>query len=96
MEDVNLLFFPPEGWPSTSGRREDGAVLCRWEGPDGFRRDIALSAVRRISLRDRHGDLAKEAMLAAPFTNGLASQMELLVHKPAPYRLKMTLLQGTP
>ena len=96
MEDVNLLFFPPQGRPSKLGKRADGALVCRWERPDGSRIEIALSTVPKISLRDRHGDLAKEALLMAPFVKGLASQMELLALKPAPYRLKMNLLSGTP
>jgi len=96
MEDVNFLFLAPEGGPSKWGRTADGAILCRWESPDGTRREVTLSTVRKISLRDRHGDLAKEALFVAPFVKGLASQMELRVHKPAPYRLKMNLLPGTP
>jgi hypothetical protein len=94
MEDVSLLFSPPQGRPSKWGKRADGALLCQWERPDGSRREITLSTVPKISLRDRHGDLAKEALLIAPFVKGLASQMELLAFKPAPYRLKMTLLLG--
>ena len=96
MEDVNLLFSPPQGRPSKLGKRADGALVCRWERPDGSRIEIALSTVPKISLRDRHGDLAKEALLMAPFVKGLASQMELRAHKPAPYKLKMTLLRRTP
>jgi len=96
MEDVNLLFLPPQGGASKWGRSTDGAILCQWESPDGSRREISLSTVLKISLRDRHGDLVKEALLKAPFVKGLASQMELRAHKPAPYRLKLTLLSGTP
>jgi len=96
MEDVSLLFLPPHGGPSKWGRSADGAILCQWESPDGSRREISLSTVLKISLRDRHGDLVKEALLKTPFVKGLASQMELRAHKPAPYRLKMTLLSGTP
>ena len=96
MEDVNLLFLSPQEGPSKWGRSADGAILCQWESPDGSRREISLSTVLKISLRDRHGDLVKEALLKAPFVKGLASQMELRAHKPAPYRLKMTLLSGTP
>jgi hypothetical protein len=96
MADVNLLFFPPRGELSKWGTTADGAVLCKWESPDGYREWITFSTVRRISLRDRHGDLVKEAVLDAPFVKGLASQMELRAHKPAPYRLKLTLLSGTP
>jgi hypothetical protein len=94
MEDVNLLFLPPEGGPSKWGRRADGAILCQWESPDGSRRQITLSTVRKISLRDSHGNLVKEALLRPPFVEGLASQMELRAYKPAPYRLMMTLLPG--
>ena len=96
MEDVNLLFLPPQEGPSKWGRSADGAILCQWESPDGSRREISLSTVLKISLRDRHGDLVKEALLKTPFVKGLASQMELRAHKPAPYRLKMTLLSGIP
>jgi hypothetical protein len=96
MEDVNLLFLPPQGRPSKWGRSADGAVLCQWESPDAYREEITLSTVGRISLWDRHGDLTKEALLMAPFVKGLASQMELRAYKPARYRLKMTLLSMTP
>ncbi len=96
MEDVNLLFLAPLGRLLKWGRTADGAVLCQWESPAGYREQISLSTVKTISFRDRHGDLVKEAVLHAPFLKGLASQMELRAHKPAPYRLKMTLLSGTP
>jgi hypothetical protein len=96
MEDVEFLFLPPAGLPSKCGRTADGAILCQWEGPDGSRRELALSAVRKMSLRDKHGDLTKEAVLMAPFVKGLASQMELRAYKPARYKLKMTLLPGAP
>jgi hypothetical protein len=96
MEDVNLLFLPPEGGASRWGRTADGGVLCQWEKPAGYRENISLSAVVKISLLDGHGDLVKEAVLTGPFVKRLASRMELSAHKPAPYKLKMTLLQGTP
>jgi len=96
MEDVNLIFLPPRGGASKWGRGADGAILCQWESPDGSRREITLSTVRKISLRDRHGDLVKEALFNGPFVKGLAPRVELQVYKPAPYRLKMTLLRGTP
>jgi len=96
MEDVSLLFLPPRGRPSKWGRAEDGAVLCQWESPTGYQKQIRLSTVKTISFRDKHGDLVKEAVLSAPFVKGLASQMELRAQKPSPYRLKLTLLSRTP
>jgi hypothetical protein len=94
MEDVNLLFLPPEGGPSKWGRRADGPILCEWENPDGFRKEVLVSTVRKISVIDRQGDLVKEAVLRPPFVQGLASEIEFRAYKPAPYRLKMTLLHG--
>ena len=96
MEDVNFLFLAPQARTPTWGRTADGAVLCRWESPDGSRKEIRCSAGVKITLWDRSGDLAKEALLTPPFVKGLASQMELRAHKPAPYKLKMTLLRRTP
>ncbi len=96
MEDVGFLFLTPEARPSKWGRTADGAVLCRWENPDGSRKEIRCSTAVKIMLLDRHGDLIKEALLDGSFVKGLAPQVELQVYKPAPYRLKMILLRGTP
>ena len=96
MEDVSFLFLAPEARPSKWGRTADGAVLCQWESSTGYLEEVSLSMVMKISLVDKHGDLLKEALLTPPFVKGLASQMELRAHKPAFYRLKMTLIQGTP
>jgi hypothetical protein len=38
----------------------------------------------------------KEMFLNGPFVNGLASRIELRAFEPAPYRLRMTLLQPAP
>jgi hypothetical protein len=96
MEDVSFLFLAPGARPSKWGRTADSTVLCRWESPDGSRKEVRCSPVVRITLQDRHGDLIKEALLTGPFVTGLAFQVELQAYKPAPYRLKMTLLRGTP
>jgi hypothetical protein len=93
MEDVSFLFFAPEAMPSKWGRTEDGALFCRWESPDGSRKVIHCSGVVKITLLDRRGDPVKEALLTGPFVKEQASQIELRVYKPAPYRLKMTLLR---
>jgi len=96
MEDVGFLFLAPGARPSQWGRTADGAALCRWEEPDGSRKEIRFATAVRIVLLDRHGDLVKEALLHGSFVKGLAPQVELQVYRPAPYRLKMILLRGTP
>jgi hypothetical protein len=94
MEDVHLLFLPPRGRPSKWGRRTDGALLCEWANPNGSRTEVVDSITRKISVRDRQGNLAKEAVLRPPFVQRLASEIDFQACKPAPYRLKMTLLPG--
>ena len=42
------------------------------------------------------GKVIKEIVLNGPFVNGLASRIELRAFKPAPYRLRMTLVQPSP
>ena len=96
MEDVGFLFLAPEASPSKWGRTADGAVLCRWENPDGSSKEIRCSTAVKITLLDRHGDLIKEALLHGSLVKGLAPQIELRVYRPAPYRLKMILLRGMP
>lgn len=94
MEAVNLLFLPPQGRPSKWGKRADGAIVCEWKNPDGSRTEILVSTAAKISVRDGQGDPVKEALLRPPFVQGLASSIEFRAYKPAPYRLKMTLLHG--
>jgi hypothetical protein len=97
MEDVNFLFLPPQVHPSKWGTKADGAILCRWRAKDGSETELVASADRtsKILRRDSHGETTKEAHIRGPFVNGLASQIELRVYKPTPYRLTMTLLRPT-
>jgi len=98
MEDVTLLFLPPQGKPTTWGKETDGTMICNWEGPDDSHTEIRGSTGSgwRILCRDKQGEVIKEVVLKGPFVNGLASRMELRAFKPAPYRLRMTLLQAFP
>ena len=95
MEDVALLFLPPPMKPRTWGKESDGTMICKWEAPDESRTEITGSMERdwRILRRSKEGKVIKEIILKGPFVNGLASRIELRSFKPAPYRLRMTLVQ---
>jgi len=95
MEDVTFLFLPPLARPTGWGKSPDGSRVCRWEGPDGSRIELRLSVDRHGSILrwDARGELTKEAVLLGPFCEGLASSVELRAFRPAPYRLRMTLLR---
>jgi hypothetical protein len=98
VEDVSLLFLPPKAKPTTWRKETNGTMICKWEDPDNSQTEITGSMERswRILRRDKYGEVIKEAVLSGPFLNGLASRMELRASKPAPYRLRMTLIQAFP
>jgi hypothetical protein len=98
MEDVTLLFLPPQVKPKKWWKKTDGTRICRWENPDGFRTEVkgSMDTGWRISHRDRRGEVIKEVVQRGPFVNGLASHIELNATQPASYQLKMTLLQTSP
>jgi hypothetical protein len=98
MEDVALLFLPPQVKPTTWGKETDGKMICNWEGPHDSDTEItgSMDSGWRISRRDKKGRVIKEVVLNGPFVNGLASRVELRAFKPASYRLRMTLVQPSP
>ena len=98
MEDVTFLFLPPTTEPTTWGKETDGTMICKWEEPDNPHTEItgSMDSGWRILRRDKYGEVIKEVVLSGPFLNGLASRMELRASKPAPYRLRMTLIQAFP
>jgi hypothetical protein len=98
MEDVTLLFLPPQVKPTTWGKETDGKMICNWEGPHDSDTEItgSMDSGWRISRRDKKGRVIKEVVLNGPFVNGLASRVELRAFKPASYRLRMTLVQPSP
>lgn len=98
MEDVRLLFLSPQGIPASGEKREDGACTCLWERPDGSSTQVkgSMELGWRIVRRDEQGDVTREILLNGPFVNGLAAHMELRAFKPAPYKLRLTLVQAGP
>jgi len=98
MEDVSLLFLPPQEKPGGWGKETDGTMICNWEGPDDSDTEIKGSMERgwRILRRDKYKEVIKEVALNGPFVNGLASHVELHASEPAPYTLRMTLVQPSP
>jgi hypothetical protein len=98
MEDVSLLFLPPQVKPTVWGKETDGTMICVWEGPDESHTEISGSMENgwKILRRNKQGKVIKEAVLHGPFVNGLASHVELQTFKPVSYRLRMTLVQPSP
>jgi hypothetical protein len=98
MEDVSLLFLPPQVKPIAWGKETDGTIICIWEDRDDFRTEISgsMESGWRILRQNKKGKVIKEIVLNGPFVNGLASRVELRAFKPTPYRLRMILVQPLP
>ncbi len=98
MEDVTLLFLPPKAKPTGWGKETNGTMICKWENPENPHTEITGSMERGWSIlrRDKYGEVMKEIVLSGPFLNGLASCVEYRAFKPAPYTLRMTLIQTSP
>jgi hypothetical protein len=97
MEDVSLLFLPPQGKPTTWGKETDGKVICKWENPDNSTEITgSLDSGWRILRQNKKGKVIREIVLNGPFVNGLASRIELRASKPVRYRLRMTFVQPSP
>jgi len=98
MEDVSLLFLPPQAKPTAWKKEMDGEMICEWEGPDDSRTEItgSMEGSWRILRRDKKGTMIKEVVLNGPFVDGLAFCVDLRASKPVSYRLRMTLVQPSP
>ena len=98
MENVSLLSLPPRLKPTGWEKKADGTMICNWIGPDDFDTEVigSMESGWRILRRDKYREVIKEAVLKGPFVNGLASHVELRASEPAPYSLRMTLVQPSP
>lgn len=96
MEDVRLLFFSPPGELVSGSKGDDGASACLWESPDQSQTEIrgSMDFGWRMVRRDKDGEMTREVLLKGPFVNGLAAHIELRALKPAPYNLRLTLVQA--
>jgi len=97
IEDVSLLFLPPAAKPTTWKKETNGTMICKWENPENSTEITgSMDKSWRILRRDKYGEVTKEVVLNGPFLNGLASRIEYRAFKPAPYLLRMTLIQTCP
>jgi hypothetical protein len=98
MENVSFLSLSPRVKPTGWEKRTDGTMICSWEGPDDSHTEVtgSMESGWRILRRDKYREVIKEAVLKGPFANGVASHVELRASEPAPYTLRMTLVQPSP
>jgi len=98
MEDVSLLFLPPQIEPAGWRKEMDGTMVCEWQSAGDSHTDItgSMDGGWRILRRNKKGKVIKELVLNGLFVNGLASRVELCAFEPPRYRLRMTLIETSP
>lgn len=95
IEDVELIFFAPQGQPSESGTAADGTFVCRWIEPRGPLKEIMRikSDLWKISFWKNQRNIRREVWLTKRSTEKFASQVELHASGVHDYWLKMILLK---
>ena len=100
IEDINLIFFKPNGALKVSGLLKSGAAVCRYQNPDGRWVDIINRGVPDWEIRQYRPDnrLARtvKLMSAGEPGKGIAEKIELKAHGSPGYELVMELVEAIP
>jgi len=100
IEDINLIFFKPDGALKVSGLLKSGATVCRYQKPDGRWVDIINRGAPDWEIRQYSPDnrLARtvKLMSAGEPGKGIAEKIELKAHGSPGYELVMELVEAIP
>lgn len=104
IEDINLIFFKPDGALKTSGLLKSGAAVCRYQKPDGRWVDIINRGASDWEIRQYSPDnhLARTVKLmpagepGLSDRKGIAGKIELKAHGSPGYELVMELVEAIP
>ena len=95
IEDVRLMYLPPQALPAQTGILEDGSAICRYTGESGTTLDV-------ISHRDGTWEIGKytgseqrlRRIRASALHNGLAGEIELNGYAAWDYTLRLKLISA--
>jgi len=101
IEDINLIFFKPDGSKVTSGFLKSGAAVCRYQKPDGRIVDIINQGEHRWETRQYLPDnrLARTVRMSdkepdSADRKGISDKIELNADIPPGYALVMDLVEA--
>ena len=97
MQDIRLVFLPPEGSLLKAGRLDDESAICRYSGDRSATRDIIVGpdgSWQIIVYDDNLQPIRK--VRAGALRNGIPGILELSGFSTMDYSLKMTLLDAEP
>jgi hypothetical protein len=102
IDDIRLIFFPPDGPLIKTGRSEDGAFLCRYRTERGMTVDIVIHEDQLWEIRqyDQDSRLIR-SLKTDPDTRGSAgsqnpipARLELTAFGPSKYGLTLDLIEA--
>lgn len=103
IEDINLIFFKPDGSIVTSGFLKSGAAVCRYQKPDGRMVDIINQGEHHWEIRQYLPDnrLARTVRMSAKEPDldnhqGISDKIELIANGSPGYALAMDLVEAVP
>ena len=104
INDIQLIFFAPNGFLSESGYDKDGAPICRYHIPDGRFIDLVRHGDRSWQIRQYNRQMCLERTVTAFSIQqsrdenryAVADRLELTAHGEAGYSLIMDLIEAVP
>ena len=97
IDDISLIFFPPEGELQQIGTLADGSTICRWQEKGGYIIDVIAKQPEGIDINkySAYGGLKRRIKLN-PRGDNIYSSIELTAHEFLNYSLIMTLIEAVP
>lgn len=104
INDIQLIFFPPEGLPTQAGKLQNGYDVCRYQKAGGQTVDIVCPSDLFRLLRQYDPEKQLSRTLKAFFRKaedpvksaGFPHRLELEAHHSPEYTLVMDLLEAVP
>jgi hypothetical protein len=102
IDDIRLIFFPPNGPLIASGTSEDGALICRYRADRGMMVDIVIHEAHVWEIRQYdHNARLIRSLKADPGSRGTAGRqnpipvrLELTAFGPSEYALTLDLIEA--
>jgi hypothetical protein len=97
IDDIKLIFFPPQGLLQQKGNLPDGSTACRWQAQNGDVIDVIASKpeITEIKKYSACGSLKRHIILKETAGNAY-SIIELQGSGILNYTLLMTLIEAQP
>ncbi len=102
IDDIRLMFFPPDGPLIASGISEDGALICRYRADRGMMVDIVIHEDHLWEIRQYDQDSRLIRSLKTDFgsrgtagrQNPIPAKLELTAFGPSEYALTLDLIEA--